>query len=940
MNLMLWEDSNFKPLQSPLIPLHASKDLISDGSHVLYLPLNSLNPWIGIRTLASNSSTYLVVSNEGLVFGCSFLKENQLCPYTENSFALIQIPNLMNIIQVSLSSSHAAAITESGQLFTWGEGSSGQLGHLTTSFYSFPIQVKSCQYLKVTQVSCGQNFTSILTDGCYVHIYGKIGLTHESIQKTLCKKSLLAFSHTQLNNEKVVMIQTGSNFISCLNETGEVFILDGCSDLVKLPAKSDWIFESIIASEVQVCGKLKDGIVIWESQGIDNKVECELSLWAGKMWKCESSIMVFSWGKSILLGLDEGDVLEFGYIVKPYKRSEIGNVLMKRMVRKNTDGFVKDERTPAIMRSNSGELFDEEDYFKEKFVKTLSNSIYDKIILMLYEGFSAIKETSLIKHWQKTSLKELSLLNLIRKNYKKRSNHMKFVSFYKIKLLTLSYFPLKSSDFINKLQTLEIVLKKIIKRNILSSFKSMVSIFKLDSALDLILKYFLKSSFETIKYLAQVQKTFSKLELLKSKHNKKKNFSLFVKNTLNKSTNLIFTKDQHNSNFFLLNNYKNSQENLIELSLNHFFSIITSIKRKILSKTFNLLKNSLAIKTNLHLLEILMKKVIIRKCRTYFNSLLCQSRLSFRPIKNLVKKRVKNYLNQIILYSAHESNCYLLKLLYSTQCIFANHAYRDKLFAFRALNMYASQSADYSKISALSLSRSLSNRTLDSITETPRKQKTNSPEPITRITKPLKSESLSIAFKSPPKNYKTISDYLLCQSPSISKAKSPKPTRPPWRPPSHFTSPPVSPNRLIAHRRRKQYTDFLKVKPSPRTLKCKNAKLISSSKQCYSQSNSPAHEKMISINLGLMNINRVLKRYTTKSKSHMFRTLKSYSRNKYIPAPGPNDDKTILSIIRTSWKAGVIMLASEKTRDLMSRIIYREFISILKTFNKSITLNP
>ena len=866
-----WKDSNVKPVQSPFIPLHSSEDLTSDRPHALCMPLYPLNPLIRITTLASNSSSCLVVSEEGLVFGCNFSRENQLCPYTENSFALIQIPNLINIVQVSLSASHAAAISGSGKLFTWGEGSSGQVGYFTTSFCSFPILVRSCQYLKVTQVLCGQNYTSILTDRSYVHIYGKTELAHESIHMALWNKSQLAFSH----------IQTGSNPILCLSGTGNVLTLDRSLNLIGIPAKSYWNFASIIACELTLFKSLKGGMVMWEAQGIENQILFELYFRTGKMWRCESYFKVFSWGKSLVLCLKAEDKLGLSCIIEPCKISEMGNVLMKRMRRKYTFKFFKNETSPAIMERNSGELLDEESYFNEKFAETLKNSLYDKIISILHQGLPAIKEISLFRNLKIASLRELNLFNLMIKNYEKSLNHMKFVSFYKIKLLTLSYFPLKSSD--------------------------------------------------CIKYTECTKNTISSLEFLKAKYIEPDSFDLFAEKALNKLSNhTLITNNQFDSQVFSLKNLKSSEENLIELRLDHFFSILTAIIRKTLSKTFRLLKNLLSIKANLYLFELLMKKVIIRKLRTYSNSLLWQTRFSFRSIKNLVKKRVKNYLNQIILYSANESNCYLLKVLYSTQSIFANHGFRHKLFAFRALKMAATQPINTPQKSALALSRSLSIRTLDSITETPRKQKKNSPEPLARIAKPFKSESLSIVFKSPPRNCKTTSDYLLSHSPSIAKARSPKPTRPPWRPPSHFASPPVSPSRLMAHTRRKQYTDLIKFKSSPRTLKSKTTKLISSSKVSNSQSSSPVHEKMISINLGLMNINRVIRRYLIKSNSLIFRKLKLYADKRYIPAPKPNDDKTILNVIRNSWKAGVIILASEKTRDILTKILSREFISALK----------
>lgn len=52
------------------------------------------------------------------------------------------------------------------QIFTWGRGKYGQLGHGTTQSENFPVAVKTSADSHVTQVACGGDHTiAINSDG-------------------------------------------------------------------------------------------------------------------------------------------------------------------------------------------------------------------------------------------------------------------------------------------------------------------------------------------------------------------------------------------------------------------------------------------------------------------------------------------------------------------------------------------------------------------------------------------------------------------------------------------------------------------------------------------------------------------------------------------------------------------------------------------------------
>lgn len=59
--------------------------------------------------------------------------------------------------------SHAAAVSENGQIYTWGDGTSGQLGLDRAENFNSPTLLRSIgQKVPILQVSCGGSHTLCL----------------------------------------------------------------------------------------------------------------------------------------------------------------------------------------------------------------------------------------------------------------------------------------------------------------------------------------------------------------------------------------------------------------------------------------------------------------------------------------------------------------------------------------------------------------------------------------------------------------------------------------------------------------------------------------------------------------------------------------------------------------------------------------------------------
>lgn len=70
--------------------------------------------------------------------------------------------SIRDVRQISCGHSHCGLVTESGLVFTWGDGSNGMLGHGSRTAVAAPRVVASLSRLKALTISCGAYHTGII----------------------------------------------------------------------------------------------------------------------------------------------------------------------------------------------------------------------------------------------------------------------------------------------------------------------------------------------------------------------------------------------------------------------------------------------------------------------------------------------------------------------------------------------------------------------------------------------------------------------------------------------------------------------------------------------------------------------------------------------------------------------------------------------------------
>ncbi|GAV61757.1 RCC1 domain-containing protein/FYVE domain-containing protein/BRX domain-containing protein/BRX_N domain-containing protein [Cephalotus follicularis] len=85
---------------------------------------------------------------------------------------LLESTMMLDVRNISLGGKHAALVTKLGEVFCWGEGSRGRLGHKVIMDVSYPKLVESLNGVLVQSVACGEFQTCALTQSGELYTWG------------------------------------------------------------------------------------------------------------------------------------------------------------------------------------------------------------------------------------------------------------------------------------------------------------------------------------------------------------------------------------------------------------------------------------------------------------------------------------------------------------------------------------------------------------------------------------------------------------------------------------------------------------------------------------------------------------------------------------------------------------------------------------------------
>ena len=98
----------------------------------------------------------------------------------ETAPRLVETLQGINIVDIDFGEHHCAAVSDEGEVFTWGAGTGGTFGHVGGLGHGDKanqprpalVETLADQNIRVTQVSCGSSHTIALTDDGRVFTWG------------------------------------------------------------------------------------------------------------------------------------------------------------------------------------------------------------------------------------------------------------------------------------------------------------------------------------------------------------------------------------------------------------------------------------------------------------------------------------------------------------------------------------------------------------------------------------------------------------------------------------------------------------------------------------------------------------------------------------------------------------------------------------------------
>jgi len=167
----------------------------------------------------SSQSVDLVEPGDVYAFGYGYYGQLGVDAVTVN--IPVQIPNLHRIIKVAAGEAHSLAVSETGAVYSWGCNRYGQLGHGDTIHRRIPTEIEALKNQETLDVACGtQHSVVLLSDGqVYTFGCGSLGrLGHGDDAHAKLPKLV-----TPLRGKHIVQISAGNWYTMALTDHGAVW---------------------------------------------------------------------------------------------------------------------------------------------------------------------------------------------------------------------------------------------------------------------------------------------------------------------------------------------------------------------------------------------------------------------------------------------------------------------------------------------------------------------------------------------------------------------------------------------------------------------------------------------------------------------------------------------------------------------------------------------
>lgn len=181
---------------------------------------------VAVRQLACGSGHTCVLTQDGEVFTWGRGDDGRL---GHGDSGWKYVPRLVTalagqvVTQITCGSYHTAAVTNNGELFTWGGGMYGKLGHGSESGCSVPRRVEALSGVHISAVACGSRHTVAVTLAGALYSWGdkENGVAgHESTEGHQYIPKLVE----KLHGKVVVQLSACGFHTGCITEDKNVYV--------------------------------------------------------------------------------------------------------------------------------------------------------------------------------------------------------------------------------------------------------------------------------------------------------------------------------------------------------------------------------------------------------------------------------------------------------------------------------------------------------------------------------------------------------------------------------------------------------------------------------------------------------------------------------------------------------------------------------------------
>ncbi|ODN06550.1 E3 ubiquitin-protein ligase HERC2 [Orchesella cincta] len=188
--------------------------------------------------ICGGSKSLFIISQDGRVYSCGEGTNGRLGLGHSNNVSVPQqltalSPYVVKKVAVHSGGKHAMALTTDGKVFSWGEGDEGKLGHGNTVTYERPKLVEALKSKRIREIACGSSHSAAITSGGELYTwglgeYGRLG-HGDNVTQTLPKLV------EALVGKRVLQVACGSRDAQTLALTDEGMVYSwGDGDFGKL----------------------------------------------------------------------------------------------------------------------------------------------------------------------------------------------------------------------------------------------------------------------------------------------------------------------------------------------------------------------------------------------------------------------------------------------------------------------------------------------------------------------------------------------------------------------------------------------------------------------------------------------------------------------------------------------------------------------------------